>query len=167
MTEELDCPQVEQPDYPRCYGTDQQGDHSWTVRQISIAGSFSGFNVFCEDCALHMSRERAESLITEYYRIVQTGFSILQGELDDYRADFEAAAGDLRVDVRDAPPGSQLRRVIISNRLIGHARDGARAHAHEAWQRLSHILRMVEEGKPHVEIAAACHAALEKVAGLP
>lgn len=144
---------------PPCEGTGVHGDHHWI--------KYSDDSIGCEACLLDLPAERILEIITEYDRVLRTGISVLQGELDDYRTDFEAAAGEVLVSTDEMPPGSNLRRVVISNRLLQHARDEARAHAHEAWQRLSRVLKMIEEGRPHVELAVECHAALEKVSGLP
>lgn len=47
-------------------------------------------------------------------------------ELLQLRADVRAAAGELMVDLGDAPPGSLVARLLVANRLMSRERDEAR-----------------------------------------
>jgi hypothetical protein len=48
-------------------------------------------------------------------------------ERDEARADAVAAAGELRVDIRDAQPGSLPARLLVANAVMRRERDTARA----------------------------------------
>ena len=86
---------------------------------------------------------RALLVVTEYDKIVRSGLSILQGELDDLRRDFAAAAGEVMVSFDDMPPGSQLRRIVIANRLIRNERDEARAAAFKLRRLINEAMHML------------------------
>ena len=47
-------------------------------------------------------------------------------ELLQLRADVRAAAGELMMDLGDAPPGSLMARLLVANRLMSRERDALR-----------------------------------------
>lgn len=51
----------------------------------------------------------------------------LRTERDAAREDTRLAAGELLVDMDEAPPGSLVARLLTACRLMGHARDAALA----------------------------------------
>ena len=49
----------------------------------------------------------------------------LQAKVRQLEADVEAAAGELMVDMADAPPGSLVARLLIANRLLSRKHEAA------------------------------------------
>lgn len=127
---------------PLCYYGGGADEHAWIVLDGKVT---------CRDCPEELSLERLLEVFTEYDRIVKTGLAILQGELEQHRADITAAAGELMVSVDDMPPGSSTRRVVIANRLLLHSRN-------EGWSRISDLRRGLEQAIRMAE--AGCGADL-------
>lgn len=75
--------------------------------------------VECADCGCLIAT--ADELLecwTTTTRMVATGISVLTGELEAMREDVLAASSELMVSIDKAPPGSDVRRLMIANRLM-------------------------------------------------
>ncbi len=57
----------------------------------------------------------------------ETEMATLRTDRANARADAVAAAGELMVDIAEAPPGSTMAKVLIANKLIRNQRDRLRA----------------------------------------
>lgn len=139
---------------PSC-SEDTSVEHTWMVYEDGSIG--------CRDCLEVLAPKQLLEVYTEYDRIVKTGISVLQGELEDYRRDFEAAAAGLEIPIDQLPPGSDARLVVISNRLISHELHQANIENVAMLTDMELLHSMIEAGQPHVELAAFLERALKKV----
>lgn len=137
---------------PVCYHGGGSDDHVW---QICRAPWRPGPFVSCRDCPAELPLERLLEVYVEYANIVKTGIAVITGELEEFRADLAASAAHFTVDLKEMPPGSTMRRLMMANSTIRRERREAQDMVYEMRGRLMKLLAMIEEGRSHVELASA------------
>lgn len=134
-----------------CYYGGGNGDHVWMRFMTPSGQEYVG----CRDCPAELPLEKLLEVYTEYNNIVQTGIAVITGELEEFRADLDASARNLGVSLDEMPPGSTMRRVMMANSTMRRERQAAQDLYYEMRGRLMKLLALIEEGRPHYELASA------------